>query len=42
MKIAENNWEMGEPGCLFWDTISEYNLLSEYDDFSYAGVNPCA
>ena len=42
MKIAENNWEMGEPGCLFWDTISEYNLLSEYDDFSYAGLNPCA
>lgn len=40
MKIAENNWEMGEPGCLFWDTISEYNLLSEYNDFSYAGVNP--
>ncbi len=41
-KIAENNWNMGEPGMLFWDTISEWNLLSNYDNFSYAGVNPCA
>ena len=40
MKIAKNNWEMGEPGCLFWDNIQKYNLLSEYEDFEYAGVNP--
>lgn len=42
MKLAYNNWDMGEPGILFWDRISEWNLLSEYDDFEYAGTNPCA
>ena len=42
MKIAENNWDMGEPGVLFWDRITDWNLLSEYDNFEYAGVNPCA
>lgn len=42
MKLAYNNWDMGEPGILFWDRISEWNLLSDYDDFEYAGTNPCA
>lgn len=42
MKLAYNNWDMGEPGILFWDRIENWNLLSEYDDFHYAGVNPCA
>lgn len=41
-KIAEMNWDYGEPGALFWDTISGYNLLSETESFSYAGTNPCA
>ena len=41
-KIAENNWDMGEPGLLFWDRIKKWNLLSGYDNFQYAGVNPCA
>ena len=40
-KICESNWNWGEPGMLFWDTISNYNLLSEDDSFTYAGVNPC-
>lgn len=42
MKLAYNNWDMGEPGVLFWDRIENWNLLSEYSDFKYAGVNPCA
>lgn len=42
MKLAYNNWDMGEPGILFWDRIENWNLLSEYDDFHYAGTNPCA
>ena len=41
-KICENNWNYGEPGMLFWDTITGSNLLSEYDRFEFAGVNPCA
>lgn len=42
MKLAYNNWDMGEPGILFWDRIEDWNLLSEYSNFKYAGVNPCA
>ena len=41
-KICENNWNYGEPGMLFWDTITGSNLLSEDDRFEFAGVNPCA
>lgn len=41
-KLARNNWDMGEPGILFWDRIKNWNLLSEYPNFEYAGVNPCA
>lgn len=41
-RIAENNWLMGEPGVLFWDTVEDWNLLSEDSDYEYAGVNPCA
>ncbi len=41
-KLAEMNWDYAEPGMLFWDRIKSYNLLSNNDDFQYAGVNPCA
>lgn len=41
-RLCENNWNWAEPGMLFWDNICKYNLLSENDDFEYAGVNPCA
>jgi len=40
--MAETNWDYAEPGALFWDRISSYNLLSNTKSFSYAGVNPCA
>lgn len=40
-KLAENNWRTGEPGILFWDRIREWNLLSDYKDFAFAGTNPC-
>ena len=42
MRLAYNNWDMGEPGVLFWDRMESWNLLSEYPNFKYAGVNPCA
>ena len=41
-KIAETNWDYAEPGALFWDRIKQYNLLSNDDEFEYAGTNPCA
>ena len=41
-QLCYTNWDFGEPGCLFWDRISSWNLLSEFPDFSYAGTNPCA
>lgn len=40
--IAEVNWDYAEPGALFWDRVKEWNLLSNTEEFSYAGVNPCA
>ena len=39
--LSKNNWSMAEPGILFWDRIENYNLLSEDENFKYAGVNPC-
>lgn len=41
-KLCENNWNWAEPGILFWDRINGYSLLSNNEDFEYAGVNPCA
>lgn len=40
--IAQNNYDWAEPGILYWDTIKGYNLLDKFEDFEYAGVNPCA
>lgn len=41
-RLCENNWNYAEPGILYWDRISNYNLLNNDDNFEYAGVNPCA
>ena len=41
-KLVKNNWDYAEPGILYWDRITEWNLLSEDPEFSYKGVNPCA
>ena len=40
-KFCEMNWDYAEPGMLFWDRIKGWNLLSEDDEFEYAGTNPC-
>ena len=42
MKLCENNWNMAEPGILYWDRVENWNLNSEDPDFKYVGVNPCA
>lgn len=41
-RLCHANWDFGEPGCLFWDRIESWNLLSEFPDYKYAGTNPCA
>ena len=41
-KIAENNWNMAEPGILYQDRIDSWHLMSEDHTFEFAGVNPCA
>lgn len=40
--LAKRNWEMAEPGILYWDRIKDYNMLNTDSNFSFAGVNPCA
>lgn len=40
--MAKNNWDYAEPGMLFWDRITNWNLLSCTEKFSFAGTNPCA
>lgn len=42
MLLAKRNWEMAEPGILYWDRIEEYNMLNTDQNFKFAGVNPCA
>lgn len=40
--IAKNNWNVAEPGMLFWDRIENWNLVSQDPSFKYTSVNPCA
>lgn len=40
--LAKRNWEWAEPGLLYWDRITGYNMLDNDSNFAYAGVNPCA
>ncbi|MBC8591071.1 adenosylcobalamin-dependent ribonucleoside-diphosphate reductase [Wansuia hejianensis] len=40
--LAKNNWNMAEPGILYQDKINSWHLMSEDEDFEFAGVNPCA
>lgn len=39
-KLAQSNWNMAEPGVLFWDRINNWHLMSEDEEFQYVGVNP--
>src|SRR5574344_1465943 len=40
--LCRNNWDYAEPGILYWDRITNWNLVSNDKDFEYAGVNPLA
>lgn len=39
--MAQTNHDYGEPGALFWDKITGYNLVSENKDFELVTTNPC-
>ena len=39
-KLCKNNWDYAEPGILYWDRISNYNIVANDPDFEYAGTNP--
>lgn len=41
-KNSKNNWDWAEAGMLFWSTISNWHMMSDYEGFEFAGVNPCA
>lgn len=41
-RMAEMNHDYAEPGMLYWDRIEKWTLLSEDEEFEFAGVNPCA
>ncbi|MGN9165177.1 adenosylcobalamin-dependent ribonucleoside-diphosphate reductase [Tissierellaceae bacterium HCP3S3_D8] len=41
-KLARNNWNMAEPGILYKERIDSWHIMSEDEDFEFAGVNPCA
>lgn len=40
--LAKNNWNMAEPGILYTERINEWHMMSEDEEFEFAGVNPCA
>lgn len=40
-KLCYNNWDIAEPGMLFWDKIENYNMMTADDTFEYGGTNPC-
>lgn len=40
-KMAQNNWEMGEPGALFWDKVLSWNLNSNNPEYKITSTNPC-
>lgn len=40
-QLVKANYDWSEPGILFWDRIESWNAMSEYDEYKFAGVNPC-
>ena len=39
--FVESNWNSAEPGCLYWDTITNNSLSDCYPDFQTISTNPC-
>lgn len=41
-RFCKVNWNYGDPGAMFIDTIRKNNLLSGYDDYEIEISNPCS
>lgn len=41
-RFCKVNWDYGDPGAMFIDTIRKNNLLSGYDDYEIEISNPCS
>lgn len=41
MKFCEAQYDYAEPGAIFIDTVRNWNLLSEYEDYKINVSNPC-
>lgn len=41
-RFCKVNWDYGDPGVMFIDTIRNSNLLSGYDDYKIEISNPCS
>lgn len=41
-RFCKVNWDYGDPGAMFIDTIRKNNLLSGYDDYKIEISNPCS
>lgn len=39
--LAKRNWEWAEPGMLYWDRITHYNMLNNDSNFKFSATNPC-
>lgn len=39
--FIHNNWDWGDPGCLFVNRFRNYNLMQYVDDYQIETCNPC-
>ena len=39
--LAQRNWEWAEPGILYWDRITGYNLNDNNPNYKLEATNPC-
>ena len=40
-EFIHNNWDWGDPGCLFVDKFRNYNLMEKVEGYSVETANPC-
>jgi ribonucleoside-diphosphate reductase alpha chain len=40
-EIAKQAWDNGEPGVIYWDKFTNYNLMQHINAYQIEGSNPC-